>query len=230
MKVRVERAIRSCQASGQSLALALVDCDRFKAVNDSRGHAFGDSALQCLARTLEGLGDGQGVVGRMGGDEFAVLIVGETEASARRQLEQASQSFKLEWTCTVRNNSLVRNRVRQLGFDDLPAVAGSSGHTNVREQALCLCTCSSAESASGLERPIFAQLTIGEDGRYQPATSPGRSGSTKFWFRHWLRWRMRIGTIAANGSAMKAPIMPRRVAPINMESRTVRGESARALP
>lgn len=58
---------------GARSALVLVDLDRFKAVNDALGHAVGDAVLAAVAAELRDAGGGA-IVGRMGGEEFAVLL------------------------------------------------------------------------------------------------------------------------------------------------------------
>jgi diguanylate cyclase (GGDEF)-like protein len=56
------------------LAVMLVDLDRFKMVNDSLGHQVGDAILREVARRLEIIVGSQGMVARMGGDEFLVMV------------------------------------------------------------------------------------------------------------------------------------------------------------
>lgn len=67
-------------------ALILIDLDGFKPVNDLHGHAAGDEVLQQTARRLEALVDPADLVARIGGDEFAVLLLGERQAGAVKLL------------------------------------------------------------------------------------------------------------------------------------------------
>jgi diguanylate cyclase (GGDEF)-like protein len=74
---------------GRRLALLLVDLDNFKTINDTAGHSAGDELLHDVASALrEVIGDG-GVVGRIGGDEFAVLISPLTDRKAALGLANA---------------------------------------------------------------------------------------------------------------------------------------------
>jgi diguanylate cyclase (GGDEF)-like protein len=66
-----------------AIALALVDLDDFKTVNDTQGHAVGDLVLQSVASRLKrAVGDGAFVT-RVGGDEFAVLFTDGTDDTSR---------------------------------------------------------------------------------------------------------------------------------------------------
>ncbi|SEQ28270.1 diguanylate cyclase (GGDEF) domain-containing protein [Devosia sp. YR412] len=62
-----------------------LDMDNLKVLNDSAGHAAGDAALVHLARTIETVIPG-GVLGRLGGDEFGVIILGHDNKPALRRL------------------------------------------------------------------------------------------------------------------------------------------------
>ena len=69
--------------SDRSLSLLFLDLDGFKAVNDTRGHAAGDTLLQLVAERLRLLQGPNDVAARIGGDEFVMLVDGLDEARAQ---------------------------------------------------------------------------------------------------------------------------------------------------
>jgi diguanylate cyclase (GGDEF)-like protein len=71
---RVESEVGRAQRYGRPLAVVLLDLDHFKSINDSYGHQAGDAALMQAARLLEGGARAGDVLGRIGGDEFAMLL------------------------------------------------------------------------------------------------------------------------------------------------------------
>lgn len=74
--------------AGETGALLMIDADNFKAINDLYGHDFGDEALAIIARSIRSVLRTGDLVGRMGGEEFAVYLPDldyhQTEAIAER--------------------------------------------------------------------------------------------------------------------------------------------------
>lgn len=81
-------AIARQRRYGSSLALALVDLDHFKALNDSAGHPAGDNALRLTASTLVDGSRASDVVARLGGDEFAILLPDIQPADCKRHCSE----------------------------------------------------------------------------------------------------------------------------------------------
>jgi len=75
---RLDQAI----AGAQPLALLLMDLDRFKEINDTFGHHYGDAVLQLLHPRLQGVLRKSDTMARLGGDEFGILLPGADEAGA----------------------------------------------------------------------------------------------------------------------------------------------------
>ena len=71
---RVQQAICAAQREGESVAVILMDLDRFKEVNDTLGHHSGDLLLQQLGERLHGALRESDTIARLGGDEFGVLL------------------------------------------------------------------------------------------------------------------------------------------------------------
>lgn len=79
-------------ADAQPLAVALVDLDGFKGVNDKQSHAEGDNVLRVVASTLRDALRGDDLVARYGGDEFIVLLPGTPASAAKMALGRAVKS------------------------------------------------------------------------------------------------------------------------------------------
>ncbi|MDQ0701012.1 GGDEF domain-containing protein [Streptomyces sp. W4I9-2] len=81
------RARRLLARHGDDVAVVMVDADHFKAVNDTLGHAAGDTVLAAFGSRLTAWAGPRAAVGRLGGDEFTVVL--ELNADRReRRLEQ----------------------------------------------------------------------------------------------------------------------------------------------
>jgi diguanylate cyclase (GGDEF)-like protein len=78
---------------GEPLAVLLADLDRFKTINDRFGHAIGDRVLQVFADTISRMLRAQDVGGRLGGEEFAILLPKTDAADAARVAERIRRDF-----------------------------------------------------------------------------------------------------------------------------------------
>ena len=96
----VGQSLEQMLARGRPLALLYIDLDRYKLINDTLGHSAGDKALIEVARRLEGAIPESDIAGRMGGDEFVVILAqpasrAAVEATARAILTAIEQPLIL---------------------------------------------------------------------------------------------------------------------------------------
>ena len=107
MEQRIDSTLHTFCAAKRAAALMMLDLDRFKQVNDTLGHAAGDQLLQQVADRLRSAVGGRGEVGRLGGDEFQVLIPdmddrGELGEIAKKIIQMLSQPYSVEeGRCTI---------------------------------------------------------------------------------------------------------------------------------
>ena len=96
---RVEQALHRAHRDGRSLALFVMDLDRFKEVNDTLGHHFGDLVLQQVGKRLAAALRETDTVARLGGDEFAVLIpdadAGDAQSCAEKLLDALDRAIPM---------------------------------------------------------------------------------------------------------------------------------------
>jgi diguanylate cyclase (GGDEF)-like protein len=95
----LERALAFVRRYRATAALAFLDLDGFKAVNDRHGHAAGDWVLGRVGRLIAGSVRASDVVARVGGDEFVVLLwnLSEAQAAAKaRSFEETAEASPFE--------------------------------------------------------------------------------------------------------------------------------------
>ncbi|HEY2640024.1 MAG TPA: GGDEF domain-containing protein [Streptosporangiaceae bacterium] len=121
---RRESSAEAAQAArtGSDLAVALVDIDNFKEINDRHGHLVGDAVLSGIGQALRALVREDDLAGRFGGDEFALLLRGADREAAL----QIAERVRAQITCL---------RVVPPGSAETPAitVAASIGVATVKE-------------------------------------------------------------------------------------------------
>lgn len=101
MSQTLEKILLAPQVNQRACAVFLLDLDRFKQVNDTLGHPAGDALLKHVSQRLERVVGKMGRVGRLGGDEFQVILPGKIERDllaqlAVRVIESLSQPYSIE--------------------------------------------------------------------------------------------------------------------------------------
>ncbi|MEO9336266.1 GGDEF domain-containing protein [Mesorhizobium sp. SB112] len=88
-----EDALKETSRRGMPISLIIADLDHFKDVNDSFGHASGDRVIEVFAGFLHASAAEHQVAGRLGGEEFAIILPGANLAAARLFAEGARNAF-----------------------------------------------------------------------------------------------------------------------------------------
>jgi len=100
----VQQQLKQVRRTGERLILLYADLDNLKAMNDSRGHLAGDRALAETARIFRETFRDSDIIARMGGDEFAVILINASDAgvaAAQSRLQERLDAYnsRREVTC-----------------------------------------------------------------------------------------------------------------------------------
>ncbi|UIY43390.1 GGDEF domain-containing protein [Methylobacterium radiotolerans] len=124
------RALFDEADSPKTVALIIADIDRFKAINDVYGHLIGDTVLKAVAVLMQDYLQQYGLVGRLGGEEFALICTENASSKLERQLEafrEAVQRYPIiagdELTVSVTISIGVARRDTNQSFQELYAEA-----------------------------------------------------------------------------------------------------------
>jgi diguanylate cyclase (GGDEF)-like protein len=97
---RFQQEMARANRHGQSFALVVIDIDHFKRVNDNHGHLAGDALLKHIVSVLESAKRAEDILGRIGGEEFVLLLVDpaiSAAMSAAERLRQKVEASSLEY-------------------------------------------------------------------------------------------------------------------------------------
>ncbi len=120
---QAENALQGCAAGAAPAFMLMIDIDRFKQINDLHGHGAGDETMRGIATVIRQSIRGEDAAGRVGGDEFAVLLPAVAASEARHVAER------------------IRGGIERLQLQDLPEVrptasiglaAATSSHANLQ--------------------------------------------------------------------------------------------------
>ena len=118
---RSEAAMKRAYRDQEQLIVALTDLDHFKSVNDTYGHDIGDAVLKHFSAVLKKSLRGGDIIGRIGGEEFAVILPKTNYETGKEALERLCHD--------VENNPCPY--VSEQGIDELLKYTVSIGYTNI---------------------------------------------------------------------------------------------------
>jgi diguanylate cyclase (GGDEF)-like protein len=89
-----DQLIERCQQHNQPCSLSYIDLDRFKAINDTYGHAGGDEVLRHFAKTMKKVMRKTDTAGRLGGEEFAIFFPDASLEDSKLILDRLRQEIE----------------------------------------------------------------------------------------------------------------------------------------
>ena len=128
------------QRYGSPASLVYFDLDDLKGVNDRLGHAAGDAALKAVAERLLAHVRESDIVGRMGGDEFAVILAQADQATAEAKAAALARAIEAEplqfgdWSAPVHISWGVREITQDIEPEALVAEADAAMYVKKRER------------------------------------------------------------------------------------------------
>ena len=149
---RVNQSLAQAQRQGSRLAVMYIDLDKFKPINDSCGHAAGDYVLQQVAQRMESCVRHSDTVGRIGGDEFVVLL---PDITAPERVIQVAEKIRQ----TLKQPIEFGDRFFEISSSIGIALYPDHGDT-VDQLALCADCAMYQAKESGRDRVILYQAQL----------------------------------------------------------------------
>lgn len=133
IKEMLQREFSRSKRSQASLCYAMIDIDHFKAVNDNYGHATGDKVIKILARLLKQRLRKSDIIGRYGGEEFAVIFPDKDCREVEHVINEIRQSFE---AVQIRHGDQEVNVTFSAGLACFPAFTSAEALHEQADQAL----------------------------------------------------------------------------------------------
>ncbi|MEN3348929.1 MAG: hypothetical protein V7632_2564 [Bradyrhizobium sp.] len=193
--------IEACAGTDEEFAVLCVDLDGLKEINDVFGHAMGDKVLIEVAQRLQSVARG-GVVARLSGDEFGLIIDGKQPAAGIALAEQAAEAFGEDFTIdgkSVRTGITTGIAVFPYNGSDAASLLANSGAALFRAKAKSRGTISLYEPEMDQQirdrRVLHQELSVAiKNGElslyYQPQAATGATvaASSVIGFEALARW------------------------------------------
>ena len=93
LREKLSQELQRAKRAGSQVCFAMIDVDHFKKVNDTFGHLTGDRVLKGLARLLQERVRSTDIIGRYGGEEFAVILINTSLANAKKIIDEIRENF-----------------------------------------------------------------------------------------------------------------------------------------
>jgi diguanylate cyclase (GGDEF)-like protein/PAS domain S-box-containing protein len=156
---RLQEALDSAQAGDVMHALCYLDLDRFKTVNDTCGHTAGDNMLREVATLIKDAVRDSDTVGRIGGDEFALLLVGCPLEKARQIADDVVRSvsdYRFVWKDRIFNIGVSVGLIEigrdSGGIEDIMSSADSACYVAKKQGGIHVHVYSAREEANARHR------------------------------------------------------------------------------
>jgi diguanylate cyclase (GGDEF)-like protein/PAS domain S-box-containing protein len=190
---RLQEAIEIAHGGQTSHVLCYLDLDRFKAVNDTCGHLAGDNMLREIATLLKDQVRDSDTVGRLGGDEFGLLLIGCPLEKARQIAEDVTHAvndYRFVWKDKIFNVGvsigLVEIGQESGSLDDVMSAADSACYVAKKQGAMHVHIYSARDEAAARHRGEIQWLqklqTALRDNRFelyvQPIVSTSETGES----------------------------------------------------
>ena len=199
MSQSLEKILSAPQVSNRSCSVFLLDLDRFKQVNDTMGHPAGDALLKQVASRLQRTVSKMGQVGRLGGDEFKVIVPGRVQRDklaelARDIISSLSQPYNIDGQRVIIGASIgiaiapedgggSEELIRNADLALYAAKDGGRGRSHFYSQELH----ADAEARSQMEEDLRDALAKGQlQMFYQPVVSTSTESISGF--EALMRW------------------------------------------